>query len=62
MLLTQGSWGNEVRDRLIAHIEHKLTLPRLDEITDEAAHENEPRLAVPSVVTAACEPLNTHGN
>ncbi len=25
MLLTQGSW-DEVRDRLIAYIEHKLTL------------------------------------
>ncbi len=34
MLLTQGPW-DEVRDRLIAYIEHKLDLTRPDEITEK---------------------------
>ncbi len=34
MLLTQGS-RDEVRDRLIAYIEHKLDLTRPDEITEK---------------------------
>ncbi len=38
MLLTQGSWV-EVRDRLIAYIEHKLDLTRPDEIRPREKHE-----------------------
>ncbi len=34
MLLTQGSW-DEVRDGLIAYIEHKLDPTRPDEITEK---------------------------
>ncbi len=34
MLPTQGSW-DEVRDRLIGNIEHKLDLTRPDEITEK---------------------------
>ncbi len=41
MLLTQGSW-DEVRDRLIAYIEHKWTRP--DEITEKNANKGIARL------------------
>lgn len=43
MLLTQGPW-DEVRDRLIAYIEHKLDLTRPDEITEKNTNKGYNRI------------------